>query len=60
MKCVFQINKLKTENDRYAEFKTKCEMLENDKKALQKLIVSYDNSIPTNVKSEKNDTKSGL
>ncbi|XP_022181784.1 CAP-Gly domain-containing linker protein 1-like isoform X2 [Myzus persicae] len=53
-----EINKLKTENDRYAEFKTKCEMLENDKKALQKLIVSYDNSIPTNVKSEKNDTKS--
>ncbi|XP_060870587.1 CAP-Gly domain-containing linker protein 1-like isoform X2 [Metopolophium dirhodum] len=50
-----EINKLKTENDRYSEFKTKCEILENDKKTLQKLIVSYDNSIPTNVKS---DTKS--
>ncbi|XP_060835752.1 CAP-Gly domain-containing linker protein 1-like isoform X2 [Rhopalosiphum padi] len=50
-----EINKLKTENDRYSEFKTKCESLENDKKTLQKLIVSYDNSIPTNVKS---DTKS--
>ncbi|XP_026815559.1 CAP-Gly domain-containing linker protein 1-like [Rhopalosiphum maidis] len=50
-----EINKLKTENDRYSEFKTKCESLENDKKSLQKLIVSYDNSIPTNVKS---DTKS--
>ncbi|KAL5234768.1 hypothetical protein ACI65C_002178 [Semiaphis heraclei] len=50
-----EINKLKTENDRYSEFKTKCEILENDKKSLQKLIVSYDSSIPTNVKS---DTKS--
>uniref|UniRef100_A0A2S2PM99 CAP-Gly domain-containing linker protein 1 n=1 Tax=Schizaphis graminum TaxID=13262 RepID=A0A2S2PM99_SCHGA len=50
-----EINKLKTENDRYSEFKTKCESLENDKKSLQKLIVSYDNSIPSNVKS---DTKS--
>ncbi|KAL4113225.1 hypothetical protein QTP88_016886 [Uroleucon formosanum] len=50
-----EINKLKTENDRYAEFKTKCEILENDKKTLQKLIVSYENSIPKNVKS---DTKS--
>lgn len=57
MKYGFQINKLKTENDRYAEFKTKCEILENDKKTLQKLIVNYENSIPKNVKS---DTKSGL
>lgn len=57
MKCGFQINKLKTENDRYAEFKTKYEILENEKKTLQKLVVSYENSIPKNVKS---DTKSGL
>ncbi|XP_025201835.1 CAP-Gly domain-containing linker protein 1-like isoform X2 [Melanaphis sacchari] len=53
-----EINKLKSENDRYSEFKTKCESLENDKKTLQKLIVSYDNSIPTNAKSEKSDIKS--
>ncbi|XP_016657830.1 CAP-Gly domain-containing linker protein 1 isoform X4 [Acyrthosiphon pisum] len=53
-----EINKLKTENDRYSEFKTKCEILENDKKTLQKLIVSYDNSIPTNVKSDiKSETE---
>ncbi|XP_027843317.2 CAP-Gly domain-containing linker protein 1 isoform X2 [Aphis gossypii] len=53
-----EISKLKTENDRYSEFKTKCESLENDKKTLQKIIVSYDNSNPTSVKNEKSDTKS--
>lgn len=51
--------KLKTENDRYSEFKTKYESLENDKKILQKVIVNYESSNLPNVKYEKSDTKSG-
>lgn len=51
--------KLKTENDHYSEFKNKCEKLENDKKALQKLVVNYESSNSEYVKNGKDNTKSG-
>lgn len=53
------MSKLKTENDCFSEFKTKCENLENDKKTLQKLIINYESSHPTNIKSEQSGIKSG-
>ncbi|XP_025425205.1 CAP-Gly domain-containing linker protein 1 isoform X2 [Sipha flava] len=53
-----EIYKLKTENERYSEFKTKCESLENDKKVLQRLVVNYESSQPAKVKNEKTDDKS--
>ncbi|VVC44279.1 Hypothetical protein CINCED_3A019655 [Cinara cedri] len=53
-----EICKLKTENESFSEFKTKCELLEKDKKALQTLIINYESSHSTNDKNEKSDIKS--
>lgn len=54
------MSKLKNENNILAEFKAKCDGLENDKRKLQKLVVDYESSRPADVDNEKCDaTKSG-
>ncbi|XP_050439268.1 restin homolog isoform X12 [Adelges cooleyi] len=39
-----EISKLKAENDRFAEYKTKCDSLEKDKKKLQQIVVNNESS----------------